>query len=364
MKPIVQIAVISSAAAIAFFILFTFRPYTKTQSPHIVVYSVDTAGSTVSATMTDSHRKTAVMTENMNPASAHRDTNSSVEKAMSTSIPAFLPKQKAILTIEPMELVAVIPEGEHQKLSFLIRNSGTADALLNFYKSQADASPEHISQRIEDVLRYKVTSLSGVHEPSGELLTRASLYSGANWLIMYPMQAVIKAQDSLSVDLTVDTKELSVGEHTAGVIAVGISREEIAVLPLRIQVVSAPRLRISNVQVFGVTAKNKDLLKSVLTVRNNGGADAQDISIRFSSDDPRLRFLGATSFDISRISAGGEERVAVQAYSIAGLFAAIPPTVRVVMTDAGKKVWQEEFYLGVEGKIHYPTGLVRERSLK
>lgn len=261
-------------------------------------------------------------------------------------------------------------EGGKAEKEFILSNNGNADALFNIYKLDGGRSAEN-DDMAKKLIDYKLSNFSP--EPVIEDLAKVATLGGAPWLIVFPYYGVLKAGQSEKVRLSVNARDLKLGEYQASLLILGASKDEQVAVPVFLTVKGAPKIRMVKLEVqddlSSDTQGNSNQVanpneKVALTVylKNEGMTEAKGLTLKLTTDNPALNILAQGTAKIDSLPADdtGEARFLIEVSDKAN--PVIPPTAYLTITDSKGRNWVENFYLGEEGKFEYPTGLLREED--
>ncbi|MBU1727129.1 MAG: hypothetical protein KJ880_05820, partial [Candidatus Omnitrophica bacterium] len=201
-------------------------------------------------------------------------------KETSTEVPAISPEpltaeqeQKKEISAKPAEKEALaglqadpptieikVPEGKRGKSVFRLTNNLKNNVLLKIYKSEENPETGTLNQ---------------------ESFVNASSYSGAPWLIQFPVNKSLKSGESTEIEVTVEARNLDAGQHLANLIILGKNDGELLVVPVQAEIEKAVKISITKVEVddgtsSGTTGNSDGVANSgekaavTLTLKNSG----------------------------------------------------------------------------------------------
>ena len=283
-------------------------------------------------------------------------------------------KKVALLKANPESVTIIVEEGKREKAEFELINNGKKDLFINIYKSEPNESSEEVKKKAKEMLLRKKSSLP--YKPGKDDLAKAAFFTGAPWLIQFPCYEILKPAQPASIQVTVDARDLEVGEYKVDLIILGSSEEELLIVPIYAEIGRAPKIKITKVVVddgFSPSTKgNSNNVanpgeKITLTVylKNDGMAGARDVNLELSSNDPNFQILGSNIMQVPFVEAKSEFQVSFLAEVLEGAHPEIPPAVVLTTTDREGEKWAENFYAGDPEKIKYPLGLkIKEEDIK
>jgi hypothetical protein len=276
----------------------------------------------------------------------------------------------ARLEAKPNSLKIKVGEGERIESKFELKNTGSGKALVNFYKTEeATEKTEPDADIIEKLIsRKKQGDLA-----TAEDLKKSADFSGASWILIFPYYAVVEQDGMIEVKLTIDAKDLAVGVHHCNLIALGVQKEELKVIPIEVTVLESSRLKVSKVEIDdgfsedttgnqNHVAGSGEKVALVASLTNEGGMTAKNITARLSFDDASVRNFGDGIAKIPSVDSGQTEKVRI-VFEVGKEFSSeIPPSGVLEISDGSGKKWSDNFYLGEEGAFEYPAGLNEQEN--
>ncbi|MBU1870248.1 MAG: hypothetical protein KJ818_07250 [Candidatus Omnitrophica bacterium] len=289
-------------------------------------------------------------------------------KETSTEVPAISPEpltaeqeQKKEISAKPAEKEALaglqadpptieikVPEGKRGKSVFRLTNNLKNNVLLKIYKSEENPETGTLNQ---------------------ESFVNASSYSGAPWLIQFPVNKSLKSGESTEIEVTVEARNLDAGQHLANLIILGKNDGELLVVPVQAEIEKAVKISITKVEVddgtsSGTTGNSDGVANSgekaavTLTLKNSGHEDARDlkVEIRPYADDPIT--LQNNIIEIPYLGAQSQTQITVSTEVSKEGHETIPPSVTMVISDNDGIISEQTFYVGDPEKIEYPLGAI------
>lgn len=265
-----------------------------------------------------------------------------------------------------------IEEGGRIKNTFKLANNGAKPISIAIYKSEFGLTKSEAEAELEKLLYYK-NNPQTINKGSHEVL-QTSVFFGAPELMLFPQYADLAPGEEKEIALTINAKQLdSDKDYTGYLYAVGTNKEDSLIIPINILPQPAPKISLANIAVDdGLSADTQGNTDNVanpnetvavtVTLENKGNAPAQELSVGVSSSDTTASILGGGAINIPSIEPHSQVPVRILMKISADAHPVFPPTLYLVITDSQGRKWQENFYVGEEGKFQYPTGLKTENT--
>ncbi|PIU42110.1 MAG: hypothetical protein COS99_01795 [Candidatus Omnitrophica bacterium CG07_land_8_20_14_0_80_42_15] len=283
-------------------------------------------------------------------------------------------EQEAVLSArlrtEPSEVEIEVEEGGRKSSEFTLINDGPGKVLFNIYKVDKADTPAEIDQAVEQLIAYKKDKLP--EKPAEEDLEKTGLFRGAPWLIQFPYYGILGPGETLDVKLAAVASNLEIGSNSTNLIILGLNKEEIAVVPVHVEVKAAPRIRFADIKVDdGVTPGTKGNLDNVagpgekvaftVYLDNQGNGKAKGLTVTATADNASVTVLeGEAKLDFVEAKGRFNARFLIDVSDDA--ITTSPPSVTLTIKDSEGREWTENFYVGEPGKFDYPTGLISDEK--
>lgn len=274
--------------------------------------------------------------------------------------------KKNYFLAKPPEIKIEVEEGARAKGSFQLINPRDHALTFNIYKLSEDNSD--IEAEVDSLISYKKEQLS----KDGKGLDKAVLFTGAPWLIQFPLSGSVEAKKSASVQLTIDARALEAGERKTALVVLGSGEEEVLLVPVYAEVKKAPKIKLTRIEIDdGFSAGTKgnsnkaanpgEIVSLTMYFQNTGGAPAAGASVELSPIYQDASILNNGAIPIGYLAPQAETQARVLVKVNENSSSSVPPALEVTITDGDARHWAESVYAGEPGSFQYPGIVLKDR---
>jgi len=278
-----------------------------------------------------------------------------------------------IIAANPSAILIEVNEGETAETEIAIINNDQKDVYLNFYKSDNPNLDVKLSEIFEKdlnskvLLEYKASLVKKYGDNNKNIMKKSVVATGASWLAPSPLYKSIKAKQADTIKLVFNAVDLEPGDYKTFLLIVGQKSEESLTIPIKMKVKQSSKVRVSNIEIIDgtsgqVAGNNNEIVETgesvelKITLENSGNFDANNISFALSSEDNSVNFISSKVISGQSIVKKSSITISYILQVTSELENNVPPTMELTISGYREDVI-ENFYLGEEDKITYPTGL-------